>query len=163
MSETAIVIGAGVIGASIAWRLAQRGLRVTLIDAGKAGGEASWAGAGMLAPGGEINQWNQWAEFTLHSHGLYPAFVEELRRETGYSIDYQQHGAIEVAKTEADWIALQQRAERQIRSKRQLSRPDPPPNHHRDQTNQRSEQRTRKDTEQYRAPSQKRPDRRQEF
>ncbi len=113
MSETAIVVGAGIIGTSIAWRLAQRGLRVTLIDAGKAGGEASWAGAGMLAPGGEINQWNQWAEFTLHSHKLYASFVDELRWESGCSIDFQRNGAIEVAATESEWIVLQERAKRQ--------------------------------------------------
>jgi len=113
VKDTAIVIGAGVIGASIAWRLAQRGLQVTLIDAGRAGGEASWAGAGMLAPGGEINQWTQWAEFTLHSHSLYTGFVEELRQQTGCSIDYQRNGAIETAATEDDWLALQDRAERQ--------------------------------------------------
>jgi len=113
VSDSAIVIGAGIIGTSIAWRLAQQGLRVTLIDAGKAGGEASWAGAGMLAPGGEISQWNHWAEFTLHSHSLYSNFVDELRQESGCSIDYVQNGAIEIAETEAEWIALNDRAERQ--------------------------------------------------
>ena len=80
MSETAdaIVIGAGIIGASIAWRLAQRGLQVTLIDAGQAGREASWAGAGMLAPGGEITEQTDWSAFALHSHSLYSGFVAEL-------------------------------------------------------------------------------------
>src|SRR5712671_7238616 len=73
-----IVIGAGIIGLSIAWRLAQRGLRVTLIDAGKAGGEASWAGAGMLAPGGEVTESTDWSRFALHSFSLYPGFVDEL-------------------------------------------------------------------------------------
>jgi glycine oxidase len=113
VKDTAIVIGAGVIGASIAWRLAQRGLQVTLVDAGRAGGEASWAGAGMLAPGGEINQWTQWAEFTLHSRSLYTDFVEELRQQSGCAIEYQCNGAIEIASTEGEWLALQERAERQ--------------------------------------------------
>ena len=49
-----VIIGAGIIGGSIAWRLAQSGLRVMMVDAGVMGGEASWAGAGMLAPGGEM-------------------------------------------------------------------------------------------------------------
>src|SRR5882672_8913432 len=53
-SPDAIVIGAGIIGSSIAWKLAAAGLRVTLLDARQMGGEASWAGAGMLAPGGEV-------------------------------------------------------------------------------------------------------------
>jgi len=108
-----IVIGAGIIGSSIAWRLAQRGLRVTLLDAGKVGGEASSAGAGMLAPGGEVTELTQWSDFTLHSHRLYPEFVAELRAESGCSIDYQRNGAIEIAAGEEDWAALLERAEKQ--------------------------------------------------
>jgi glycine oxidase len=106
----AIVIGAGIIGASIAWRLSQRGLRVTLVDAGRAGGEASWAGAGMLAPGGEVTEATDWSRFALESHALYPGFVDELRSETGCPIDYQRQGAIEFAATAADWLELKSRA-----------------------------------------------------
>ena len=70
-----VIVGAGIIGASIAWRLAQAGAPVTLVDAGTLGGEASWAGAGMLAPGGEFTGRSRWAEFALESMALYPAFV----------------------------------------------------------------------------------------
>src|SRR5260370_25907507 len=108
-----IVIGAGIIGLSIAWRLAQRGLRVTLIDASKAGSEASWAGAGMLAPGGEVTERTEWSDFALHSLHLYPGFIAELEQESGCAIDYQRSGAIEIATTEADWISLQERAAKQ--------------------------------------------------
>lgn len=115
MSETAdaIVIGAGIIGASIAWRLAQRGQQVILLDAGRAGGEASWAGAGMLAPGGEITERTHWSAFTVRSRELYPDFVAELKEETGCPIDFQTHGAIEIATTEAEWLDLQARAQAQ--------------------------------------------------
>src|SRR3981081_1003965 len=91
-----IVIGAGIIGLSIAWRLAQSGRRVTVIDAGKVGAEASWAGAGMLAPGGEVTERTEWSEFALHSLRLYPDFIAELERESGCSIDYQRTGAVEI-------------------------------------------------------------------
>src|SRR4051812_29507996 len=109
----AIVIGAGIIGSSIAWRLAQRGCRVTLLDAGRAGGEASWAGAGMLAPGGEVTERTHWSEFALHSLRLYPEFVAELRQESGCPIDFQRNGALEMAPTPAEWPALLERAEKQ--------------------------------------------------
>ena len=48
MAFDAIIVGAGIIGASIAWRLSQSGLRVLLLDAARMRGEASSAGAGML-------------------------------------------------------------------------------------------------------------------
>jgi len=48
-----IVAGGGIIGLACAWRLARSGLPVTLFDARELAAEASWAAAGMLAPGGE--------------------------------------------------------------------------------------------------------------
>jgi glycine oxidase len=104
-----IIIGAGIIGGSIAWRLAQAGEDVTLLDAGALGGEASWAGAGMLAPGGEIAGRSRWAELAMESLALYPAFVEELENETGLEIDYRRCGALEIARTDAEWQDLMAR------------------------------------------------------
>jgi glycine oxidase len=101
-----VIVGAGIIGASIAWRLAQAGAPVTLVDAGTLGGEASWAGAGMLAPGGEFTGRSRWAEFALESMALYPAFVAELEGETGVGIDYRRCGAVEIARTDAEWQDL---------------------------------------------------------
>jgi glycine oxidase len=108
-SPDAIVIGAGIVGGSIAWRLAQAGMSVTLLDAGELGGEASWAGAGMLAPGGEFTAQTPLARFALESLGLYPAFVQELESEARARIDYRRSGAVELACTEAEWHDLLER------------------------------------------------------
>jgi glycine oxidase len=104
-----VVIGAGIVGSSIAWRLAQTGGTVALLDAGTLGAEASWAGAGMLAPGGEIGARTAWGQFALESLGQYPAFVQELERESGFHIDYRACGAIEIAATAAEWQDLLER------------------------------------------------------
>ena len=111
----AIVAGAGIIGGSIAWRLAQAGLQVLLLDAGRMGEEASRAGAGMLAPGGEFEAASSLATFALESLRAYPAFVTELESEAGLPIDYRRLGAIEVAASETEWHALQARAGSQAR------------------------------------------------
>ncbi len=50
MQRDIIVIGGGVIGCSIALRLAEAGLKVALIERGRVGCEASRAAAGMLSP-----------------------------------------------------------------------------------------------------------------
>ncbi|MDQ6708841.1 MAG: FAD-dependent oxidoreductase, partial [Acidobacteriota bacterium] len=108
-----IVIGGGIVGMSIAWRLAQRKLRVEVLDAGVIGGEASWAGAGMLAPGGEIEQRSGWSVFALESLQLYPAFVAELESESGLKVDFRQSGAKDLAFDDAEWADLTARAARQ--------------------------------------------------
>ena len=53
MGEGTLIIGAGVIGLGIGWKLAQQGEPVTILERGVAGREASWAAAGMLAPANE--------------------------------------------------------------------------------------------------------------
>jgi glycine oxidase len=105
-----VVVGAGIIGSSIAWRLAQAGLRVALLDAGRMGAEASWAAAGMLAPGGEVEAPSPSASFALDNLEAYPDFVSELEDVSGQSIDFQRLGALEIALTEADWDWLLARA-----------------------------------------------------
>ena len=77
------IAGAGIIGLSIAWRLAQAGYQVTIRDAGRVAGEASWAGAGMLAPGGEFRAESRWTRLAIESLAEYGAFVEELTLATG--------------------------------------------------------------------------------
>ena len=86
------IAGAGLIGASIAWRLAQAGMRVSMFDAGSFGGETSSAGAGMLSPGGEFDRPSIWLDLGIESMRIYASFVEELREETGISIDFQLCG-----------------------------------------------------------------------
>ncbi|MGH9559324.1 MAG: NAD(P)/FAD-dependent oxidoreductase [Bryobacteraceae bacterium] len=100
MATRIAIIGAGLIGSSIAWRLAQGGADVTLIDAGVFGGETSSAGAGMLSPGSEFDRPSAWLDLGLESLKLYPAFVEELREETGVAIDFRLCGCKVVMQQE---------------------------------------------------------------
>ncbi|MBM3784378.1 MAG: FAD-dependent oxidoreductase [Acidobacteria bacterium] len=89
------VIGGGIIGLSIAWRLARRGLAVAVHDKGPMASEASWAGAGMLSPNGEFRTPSVWADRALRSLEAYPAFVAELEAESGVSIDFRICGTRE--------------------------------------------------------------------
>src|SRR5271155_3009611 len=90
--ESVAILGAGIIGGSIAWRLAPAGGGVKLFDAGVAGGETSSAGAGILSPGGEFDRPSAWLDLGIESMGMYQGFVEELRAETGIAIDFQVCG-----------------------------------------------------------------------
>ena len=105
------IIGAGLIGASIAWRLLRAGLRVAVVDAGKLGGEASSAGAGMLSPGGEFDKPSLWFDLGVQSMRAYPHFIEDLRCETGLPIDHRVSGCIQVATNEQERRQARNRAE----------------------------------------------------
>ncbi len=108
------VVGGGIIGLSVAWRLAELGYAVAVFDKGVAGGEASWAGAGMLAPGGELDSPSPLAALALNSHKLYPAFIRALETLSGLAIDYQECGGLDIAYSDDELIALEARAERQL-------------------------------------------------
>ena len=107
------IIGGGIIGISIAWRLAQKGFRVTVLEQNTIGGEASWAGAGMLAPGGEIDGPSPLASLAIESRRLYGSFVRELEDASGFAIDYQECGGLDLAYAPEEWEELQARAGRQ--------------------------------------------------
>jgi glycine oxidase len=107
------IIGGGIIGMSIAWRLAQAGFTVTVFEKSTIGGEASWAGAGMLSPGGEFDEDSEMARLAVESRDLYRHFVEELQRESKLEIDFQETGALDLAYSAAELTQLAARAERQ--------------------------------------------------
>jgi glycine oxidase len=93
-----VVVGGGVIGLSCAWRLAQRGARVAVVERGEPGCGATRVAAGMLAPVGELTFGEpELLELTLAAARLYPEFVAELESASGEDTGYEQLGALHVA------------------------------------------------------------------
>ena len=89
------VIGGGVIGLSLAWRLAQGGADVTLFDAGARDVGGTWAAAGMLAPHLESRELPaSLVAFNQDSAGLWPAFANELEGNTGIEIGCRREGSL---------------------------------------------------------------------
>ena len=92
-SWDAIVVGAGIIGLSIARELRRQNISVLVIDRAEPAREASYAAAGMLDPRGEgLPQVLQ--ELGSASARLYPEFVAELEDESGLKVDLRSQGAI---------------------------------------------------------------------
>lgn len=83
------VIGGGLIGMSVAWRLAKSGAEVTVHDRGKIGRECSWAGAGMLAPAAESFPSAVWKDAAQAAFDVYPTFIESLEAASGSAIDFR--------------------------------------------------------------------------
>ncbi len=111
--KTVTIVGAGIVGLTSAWRLAQHGWQVTVFDKREAVAEASWAAAGMLAPGGEIDSNTALAKMALHSLSMYPVFVRTLEVESGVTIEYRDCGAVEVAFDDKELSELTAKAARQ--------------------------------------------------
>jgi glycine oxidase len=105
-----IIAGGGIIGASIAWRLARNHLRVLLSDARAVGSEASSAAAGMLAPGGEFDQPSPLLDFAIGSLAKHDAFVDALHADSGLPIELRHAGAVQIALTTAELESLSERA-----------------------------------------------------
>lgn len=93
-----VVVGGGLIGLSIAWRLAQAGRSVTVVERESVGAGASLAATGMLAPAAEHEPGSDLLlPLALESLSRWPAFRDALRAASGLDIDYRQDGTLVLA------------------------------------------------------------------
>jgi len=97
-----VVVGAGVVGLAVAWRLAGAGMRVVVVDPDPGRG-SSWVAAGMLAPVTEVHYGEeQLLALNLDSAARWPAFAAELEAAAGHGVGYRQSGTLLVAAEEGD-------------------------------------------------------------
>jgi glycine oxidase len=98
----AIVVGGGVIGLTSAWRMAQRGMRVAVVDPDPGRG-ASWVAAGMLAPVTEVHYTEErLLTLTMASALRWPSFTAELEADAGSAIGYRTCGTLVVDADDDD-------------------------------------------------------------
>ncbi len=101
------IVGAGVCGLGVGWRLAQAGCAVDIFDKGEPGRGASWAAAGMLAARAEAEPGEEkLLALNLESQAMWPEFARELEAASGMEIDYRDEGTLIVALTRDDAEAL---------------------------------------------------------
>ena len=92
------VIGGGVIGLGIGWRLASAGCAVDVFERGTAGHGASWAAAGMLAEGVEAEP-GEIPLLALNRTSLrrWPDFAAELQAASGIDVELRMEGTLALA------------------------------------------------------------------
>src|SRR5436190_15243540 len=95
--DDCLVLGAGVIGLSLAYELARAQMRVRVIDSGPPGKEASWAGAGILPPAGP-HAAHPLEQLRAQSNQLHAEWAETLRAETGIDNGYRRCGGLYLAR-----------------------------------------------------------------
>jgi glycine oxidase len=100
------VVGGGVIGLTLAWRLKQRGASVVVVDRGEPGGEASWAAAGILSAQAEAKGPGPLFDLLWRSEQLFPEFVAELEKSSGLSCGFRRTGALHLGGSLEEMVAL---------------------------------------------------------
>lgn len=118
-SADVAIVGGGVIGLSAAWRAAEKGLSVTLLERDAVGRGASRVAAGMLAPVAEAEfgaGGGRLLELALRSAELWPGFAAELERASGEPVGLLRTGTLVVARDEDEAREL----ERQLAFRRSL-------------------------------------------
>ncbi|MDT0274329.1 glycine oxidase ThiO [Blastococcus goldschmidtiae] len=98
----AVVAGGGLVGLSVAWRAARRGLSVTVVDDAPGAG-ASLAAAGMLAPVAEAGYREEdLLRLGLASLASWPAFAAELEAASGMPVGLRTTGTLVLGFDEDD-------------------------------------------------------------
>jgi glycine oxidase len=117
-----LVVGGGVIGLGVAWRAAQAGMAVTVVDPSPGRG-ASWAAAGMLAPVTEVHYGEQaLLRLNLAAADRWPGFAAELEEAAGRQVGYRRCGTLTVARDTDDNAALEDLYRFQLRCGLQVER-----------------------------------------
>jgi glycine oxidase len=108
----AIFVGAGVVGLACAWRAAERGARVCVLERDRPAAGASGVAAGMLAPVGEAS-WGEerLLDFNFESLRRWPDFAEQLEGEAELETGFAQPGALHVALDRDEAEELRRRYE----------------------------------------------------
>lgn len=104
-----IVLGAGIVGASIAEQLAVRGADVTVLDMRSPGRGATQASAGMLAPDIEADHGTALLGMCRRSLAMFDGFVARVSASSGRQIEYARRGTIQTSFDHAGADSLRAR------------------------------------------------------
>ena len=102
MKPSVIVVGAGIVGCTVAFELARLGAHVQVLEPRAPGQGATRASAGILAPDIEGHGSTQLRMLGRRSIGLYDDFIARLRETSGRDIVYLRNGTLDLAFADAD-------------------------------------------------------------
>ena len=106
-----VIIGAGVAGLGIGWRLLQQGCTVTILERFQPGTGASWAAAGMLAVTAELEDAAEPERaLAMRASALWPGFAAELEEASGRAVFLASDGALLLAADAAELEVMAGRA-----------------------------------------------------
>jgi glycine oxidase len=111
MHDDVVVIGGGLMGCSVAYELAKKGIRVTVLERSVPGAEASSAAAGILGPSVESFDDALALQLGRRSRELHAELAEELDELFGVDVGFRRCGVVKVAMNQEEVSQLDQQAE----------------------------------------------------
>ena len=105
-----IIIGGGIIGASIAWRLARERAEVLVLERARLGQEASWAAAGMIAPQAEAQTSGVFFDLCLTARRAFDDTIDRLVADARLDPEYDPEGILYLALDDVERAELESRA-----------------------------------------------------
>jgi glycine oxidase len=111
MHSDVIVVGGGLMGCSVAYRLAKDGARVTILERSIPGAEASSAAAGILGPSVESFDDAFALQLGRRSRELHAELAEELEEYFAIDVGFRRCGVLKIALDEGELDALERQAE----------------------------------------------------
>lgn len=106
-----LIVGAGILGTSVAYHLSKEDVEITLIDRSEKG-QATGAAAGIICPW--LSQRRNKAWYTLANNGAhyYPTLISELEQQGELETGYKQVGALCLHGDKDKLTAMKERAEK---------------------------------------------------
>ncbi len=113
VSDEILIIGGGVVGLALGWRLRQEGARVSIVERGICGRSAGWASAGLLQAAPDVTaKTPALLTLTLPAQRAWREYARELEAASGISLGYGTRGLLVAALDESDDAVLDAREAR---------------------------------------------------
>ena len=98
-----VVVGGGIVGCSVAYHLAKRGLEILLLERHQLTSGSTWHAAGLV---GQLRTNANLTRLLGYSVELY----QKLEAETGYATGWKRNGGLRLACNADRWIEVKRQA-----------------------------------------------------
>lgn len=113
VSDEILIVGGGVVGLALGWRLRLEGARVSIVERGSCGRSAGWASAGLVQAAPDATAGTPaLLALTLPAHRAWREFARDLEAASGIPLGYGTRGLLVAALDESDDALLDAREAR---------------------------------------------------
>ena len=98
-----LIIGGGLVGSAVAFGIAERGVRVIMLDEGDRAFRAALGNAGLVWYQGKGRGMRRYQQWSLEATRAWPDFAEKLKELTGIDVSYRKPGGLTFCVSEQEF------------------------------------------------------------